>query len=72
MSAVTMHHTTPATGSRVAHLVDTVRWAPAPRFEGDAAHKWRFVGYIGGSMLAWTAAGLLLAAGIGRLIGLLG
>ncbi|MDC7120493.1 chemotaxis protein CheW [Cellulomonas fimi] len=66
---VTARHDEPI-GQRVRALVDTVRWAPAPRFEGTAAHRWRFVAYLGGSMLAWTVVGLAVTAGLGRVLGL--
>lgn len=66
---VTARHDEPV-GQRVRALVDTVRWAPAPRFEGSVADRWRFVAYLGGSMVAWTVAGLGVTAAIGRLAGL--
>jgi len=70
MSAVTWHRR-PTTvhlplRTRLRHLTETVRWAPAPYFEGSVRQRVRYVGYLLGSVLAWTVAGLLVAAAIGR------
>lgn len=70
MSAVTWHRR-PTTvrlplRTRLRHLNETVRWAPAPWFEGSVRQRARYVGYLLGSVLAWTVAGLLVAAAIGR------
>jgi hypothetical protein len=62
------HHVT----DRRADLVQTVRWAPAPRWEGTAAKKARYVAYLVGSMLAWVAIGLGAAAALGGLTSLAG
>ncbi|AEE44501.1 hypothetical protein [Cellulomonas fimi] len=74
MSAVTMHRSVPAAPAttRLVQLVSTIRWAPAPRFEGDAAHRATYVAYLVGSMLAWTLAGVVVAVGIDRLLALAG
>lgn len=53
-------------------VVRTMRWAPAPRFEGTAAQKARYVAYLAGSMLAWVAVGLGISAALGALTGLAG
>ncbi|MDO8105819.1 chemotaxis protein CheW [Isoptericola sp. b441] len=63
-------HTRPAGQAR--ELIDLVRWAPAPRWEGGAGARARYLAYLLGSMLAWTAAGLGVAAALGRLTGLAG
>ncbi|UZN03844.1 chemotaxis protein CheW [Cellulomonas sp. S1-8] len=52
--------------TRLRHLAETVRWAPAPYFEGSARQRLRFVGYVLGSMLAWTVGGLVVLAAVGR------
>lgn len=75
--------TRPASVTRVVELrsdeprrhpdvVRTIRWAPAPRFEGTAAQKARYVAYLAGSMLAWVAAGLGISAALGGLTSLVG
>lgn len=70
MSAVTWHRrpTTVALPlrTRLRHLNETVRWAPAPYFEGDVRQRLRYVGYLLGSMLAWTVGGLVVIAALGR------
>ncbi|WP_246117323.1 chemotaxis protein CheW [Cellulomonas composti] len=53
---------------RVRHAVETVRWAPAPRWEGSFADRMRFVAYLGGSMVAWTLAGVGAAAIFGAIL----
>lgn len=52
--------------ARLRHLGETVRWAPAPYFEGPARDRWRYVGYLAGSMLLWTALTLVVVAGLAR------
>lgn len=71
MSAVTWHRrqTLPVRlplRTRVRHLNETVRWAPAPYFEGSARQRLRYVGYVLGSVLAWTVGGLVVVAALGR------
>jgi hypothetical protein len=69
MSAVTI--SAPAAVSprvRVRKAVETLRWAKAPYWEGDAAHKARFVAYVAGSVVGWTGLGLAVAAGMGALL----
>lgn len=70
MSALTLHPVRPALplSVRLRKLGETVRWAPAPRFEGSAARRWAFVGYVAGSMLAWTVVGVAVAAALGALV----
>jgi hypothetical protein len=51
-------------------IVRTVRWAPAPPWE--PGRRARFVAYLGGSMLAWTAVGLGLAVLLARALVLVG
>ncbi|MBO3090109.1 chemotaxis protein CheW [Cellulomonas dongxiuzhuiae] len=70
MSAVTWHRR-PTTAAlplrtRLRHLNETIRWAPAPYFEGSARQRLRYVGYLLGSVLAWTVGGLVLVAALGR------
>lgn len=52
--------------TRVRHLVHTVRWAPAPYFEGSPRHRLRYVGYLAGSVLAWTVLAMIVLAALGR------
>ncbi len=74
MSAVTWHRrpTTAVPSSplplrtRLRHLVETVRWSPAPYFEGSARQRLRYVGYLLASVLAWTVGSLVVLAAIGR------
>jgi len=54
---------------RVRKLVETVRWAPAPRFEGSLGRRLAFVGYVAGSMVAWVLVGVGLSALLGALVG---
>ncbi len=60
----------PSTHHRVRHTVDTVRWAPAPRWEGSASSRTRYAGYLAGSVVAWIAIGLGVSAALGGLLGL--
>jgi len=65
--------TTPAPASApvtVRSIAHAVRWAPAPLWE--PGHRARFVAYLGGSMIAWTAVGLGIAALLARALPLLG
>ncbi len=65
-------HPVPSLAERTRQLGRTVRWAPAPRWgTTPAQHRW-FVVYLGGSMLAWTLAGLAMSALLGRALGLVG
>lgn len=69
MSVLTHHHRpSPALPlrARLRHLGETIRWAPAPRFEGTARDRWRYVAYLAGSMLLWTALTLVVVAGLAR------
>ncbi|AEI13519.1 MULTISPECIES: hypothetical protein [Cellulomonas] len=71
MSALALTPSRPTPSSRamrVRRFVEMVRFAPAPRFEGSAAHRWAFVGYVAGSMLAWMALGLAVSALLGALV----
>ncbi|WP_019135424.1 hypothetical protein [Cellulomonas massiliensis] len=68
MSAVTMTARTVSPRVRVRKAVDTLRWAKAPYWEGDAAHKAGFVAYVAVSVVAWTVLGLAVAAGLGALL----
>lgn len=52
--------------ARLRHLGETIRWAPAPRFEGPARDRWRYVGYLAGSMLLWTSLTLVVVAALAR------
>jgi hypothetical protein len=54
----------------VQHVVHQIRWAPAPTWE--PGRRLRFVGYVAGSMVAWTLAGLACSALLARLVGLVG
>lgn len=74
MSAVTWHrHPTAAARlplrTRLRHLGEAVRWTPAPYFEGPARQRLRYVGYLMGSVLAWTVGGLVVLAALGRALG---
>ena len=72
MSAATWHrHPTTAAPrlplrARLRHLTETVRWAPAPYFEGTARQRLRYVGYLMGSVLVWTSGSLVVLAALGR------
>lgn len=71
MSAVTWHRRPTTTAAlplrtRLRHLNETIRWAPAPYFEGTARQRLRYVGYVLGSMLAWAVGGLVVVAALGR------
>ncbi len=55
---------------RMQHVVHQVRWAPAPTWE--TGRRLRFVGYVAGSMVAWTLAGLACSALLARLVSLAG
>ncbi|WP_087508153.1 chemotaxis protein CheW [Cellulomonas iranensis] len=68
MSAVTYRRPAAAlpARARLRHLVETVRWAPAPYFEGAARQRLGYVAYVLGSMLAWTAVSLGVLALVGR------
>lgn len=73
MSAVTWHRrptTVPpvhlSLRTRARHLVETVRWSPAPYFEGTLRQRLHFVGYLVASALAWTVGSLVVLAAIGR------
>jgi hypothetical protein len=59
--------TAPVSVRDVAHAV---RWAPAPTWE--PGRRARFVAYVGGSMVAWTAVGLALAVLLAKALVLLG
>ncbi|QGQ20489.1 chemotaxis protein CheW [Cellulomonas sp. JZ18] len=52
--------------TRLRHLRETVRWAPAPYFEGGPRQRLRFVGYLAGSVLLWTTLTLVVLAALGR------
>ncbi len=67
MSAVVLPAARPSS-DRVRRVVETFRWAPAPRFAGTAADRVRFVGYLVGSMVGWTAAGVGVAALLGAIV----
>lgn len=65
-----VHTLSPATvvPANARQTLHAIRWAPAPRFEGGTAGRVRYLGYLVGSMLAWTTAGLGLAALLGVLV----
>lgn len=55
----------------VQATLDAPRWireTPAPRWEGNAARKATFAGYVGASMIAWTLLGMSVSAGLGALL----
>ena len=72
MSTVRSRELTPETSpareaaDRVRHAVRTLRWAPAPQWEEEAPQRVRFLAYLSGSMLGWTAIGLSGALLLGR------
>lgn len=72
MSAATATLPTMRPSRRFAELLETVRWAPAPRWGGTAAEHGRYVVYLAGSMLAWTLIGVGGAALLGQALLLLG
>ena len=70
MSAVTHTPSSMQPSRRVADLIETVRWAPAPRWGRGTAEHGRYVVYLVGSMLAWIVVGLGSAALFGQLLNL--
>lgn len=72
MAATTLTPVHRSTDARAREIVNAIRFAPAPRWEGPASKRSRYVAYLLGSMLAWTAAGLGIAAALGGLTGLAG
>jgi hypothetical protein len=67
--------TTPTLSSRVTRsrrtVSDVVRWyreTPAPRWEGTAADKARYVQYLVVSGVAWIAVGILGSALVNQLV----
>ena len=58
----------PTSRDRVRHLVDTVRWAPAPVWGESTGEHTRFSVYLAGSMLAWAVAGLVVAVLLGLVV----
>ncbi|MFS0702890.1 chemotaxis protein CheW [Cellulomonas sp. 179-A 9B4 NHS] len=58
--------------TRLRHLRETVRYAPAPYFEGDLRRRLRFVGYLAGSVLLWTTLTLVVLTGLGRALATIG
>ncbi len=54
--------------ARLRRGLHAMRWAPAPRFEGSASNRWRFVGYVAVSMVAWTLIGFGIAAALGAVL----
>jgi hypothetical protein len=72
MSAVTPTFSSIPLSRRVADLLETVRWAPAPRWGSTAAEHGRFAVYLVGSMLAWTLIGVGSGALLGQALGLIG
>jgi hypothetical protein len=63
-------HPSVSLDQRVRQLGATIRWAPAPRWGTSTREHVRFAGYLGGSILGWTALGLVTAAIIGTALGL--
>lgn len=72
MTALTMPATRTATHESLdlRRVLVTVRTAPAPRWEGSAADRARYVAYVAGSMVGWTALGLGSSALVGLLVSL--
>lgn len=55
----------------LAALRDARRWVretPAPRWEGSAGDKVRYVGYVAGSVVVWTGLGLAFTAGFAEVL----
>ena len=57
---------TDALDVRLRTLSHTIRWAPAPRWGSTTGERARYTGYLSGSIIGWTVAGLGMAALIGR------
>ncbi len=55
---------------RVQHVFHQVRYAPAPTWEPGM--RLRLVGYVAGSMIAWTLAGLACSVLLAQLVSLAG
>lgn len=72
MAATTLTPLHRSSDARAREILDAVRFAPAPRWEGPASKRSRYIAYLAGSMIAWTAAGLAIAAALGHLTGLAG
>ncbi|QCB94725.1 chemotaxis protein CheW [Cellulomonas shaoxiangyii] len=75
MSVLTFHRrpSTPLPlGTRLRHLGETIRWAPAPYFEGAPGQRLRFLGYLAGSVLLWTTLTLVVLTALGRALATIG
>jgi hypothetical protein len=55
---------------RVQHVLHEIRYAPAPAWEPGTRLK--VVGYVAGSMVAWTVAGLACSALLAGVLNLVG
>ena len=55
---------------RVQHVIHQIRYAPAPTWEPGMRLK--VVGYVAGSMVAWTVAGLACSALLAGVLNLVG
>ena len=68
MSSTTYALPAPSLSTRVSRVLETVRWAPAPRWGSTAAEHGTYVVYLVGSMLAWIAVGLGVSAALGAVL----
>jgi len=68
MSSPTYTVPAPSLSMRTNRLVETVRWAPAPRWGSSAAEHGTYVVYLVGSALAWITVGLLASAALGAIL----
>ena len=68
MSSTTYALPAPSLSTRVSRVLETVRWAPAPRWGSTDAEHGTYVVYLVGSMLAWIVVGLGVSAALGAVL----
>jgi hypothetical protein len=68
MSSTTYALPAPSLSNRFSRVLETVRWAPAPRWGSTAAEHGMYVVYLVGSMLAWIVVGLGVSAALGAVL----
>ena len=68
MSSTTYALPAPSLSTRLSRLLETVRWAPAPRWGSTAAEHVAYGVYLVGSMLAWIVIGVGAAAALGAIL----
>ena len=68
MSSTTYALPAPSLSTRVSRVLETVRWAPAPRWGTSAGEHVAYSVYLVGSMLAWIIVGLGVSAALGAVL----